>query len=320
MATAVEHGSEPRTPATPVSLPISSLIGAIYVAAMIAVVLYLIPMMWTQVFGGQVVGNSLIDWSLRQTLRVAAAIVLLLVGRSFLGAAPRKGIRGGIFLILAIAAIDFFIWRAIALNVNGTTGMALSIAFGAILLFFTIRFLIGRHGEAWMVALEEQGWFHAAAYKRILGQRVRRLTMLGILLLGGTGVYSLYVQGVLPDDWVLSMPYDLNSFVLLPDARLMIPLLLMILTLWVAYRAVNVPSFAEFLIATEAEMNKVSWTPRRRLGQDTIVVLATTLLMALFLLVVDIFWGWLLSSKLIGVLPVKSTDANKGQQVQQARW
>lgn len=319
MATAVEHGSEPRTPPTPVSLPISGLVGAIYVAGMVAVVLYLIPIMWAQLFH-EPVGNALIDWSLRQTLRVVAAAVLLLAGRTALGATPRKGIRGGIFLFLAVATIDFFIWREISLNVNGTTGMALSVAFGALLLFFTFRFLVGRNGEAWMIALEEQGWFHAAAYKRILGQRVRRLTMLGILLLGGTGVYSLYVQGILPEDWKLSMPYDIGSFTLLPDARLMIPFFLMLLTLWVAYRAVNVPSFAEFLIATEAEMNKVSWTPRRRLGQDTIVVLTTTLLMALFLLVVDIFWSWLLSNSLIGVLPAKSTEPSKSGQGQQARW
>ena len=29
--------------------------------------------------------------------------------------------------------------------------------------------------------------------------------------------------------------------------------------LWLGYRIVNVPQFADFLIAVEAEMNKVSW-------------------------------------------------------------
>ena len=62
------------------------------------------------------------------------------------------------------------------------------------------------------------------------------------------------------------------------------------------------PTFAEFLIATEAEMNKVSWSSRRRLLQDTVVVLVTTLFMAFFLLAVDLFWGWLLSRSTVGVL------------------
>ena len=76
-----------------------------------------------------------------------------------------------------------------------------------------------------------------------------------------------------------------------------IPVLILLtaLTLWFAWRAVNVPTFADFLIATEAEMNKVSWTPWKKLVQDTIVVLVTTALLTAFLLVIDIFWGWLLS-------------------------
>ena len=41
-------------------------------------------------------------------------------------------------------------------------------------------------------------------------------------------------------------------------------------------------------IATEAEINKVSWTTRKRLIQDTTVVLVTVFLFTLFLFVVDI--------------------------------
>ena len=36
MATAVEPGSEPRTPSPPMSLPVASLLGAVYVVAAIA--------------------------------------------------------------------------------------------------------------------------------------------------------------------------------------------------------------------------------------------------------------------------------------------
>ena len=42
MATAVEAGSEPRTP-TPTGLAVTSLLGAIYVVAAIAGVFYAVP-------------------------------------------------------------------------------------------------------------------------------------------------------------------------------------------------------------------------------------------------------------------------------------
>ena len=117
------------------------------------------------------------------------------------------------------------------------------------------------------------------------------------------------------------MPFELSPITVLSDARYAVPLLLIGLTLWVAYRAVNVPSFAEFLIATEAEMNKVSWTPKKRLAQDTVVVLTTTLILTLFLLVVDLFWGWLLSREQVGVLPGRSNQPDKsGKGGQQAKW
>ena len=67
-------------------------------------------------------------------------------------------------------------------------------------------------------------------------------------------------------------------------------------------------------------MNKVSWSSRKRLAQDTVVVLITTLLMTVFLLAVDLFWGWLLSRQTVGVLPARATNADKGAQVQEAKW
>jgi preprotein translocase SecE subunit len=114
------------------------------------------------------------------------------------------------------------------------------------------------------------------------------------------------------------MPFELDPIVVVQDARIAIPFVLIAILLWIAYRAVNVPTFAEFLLATEAEMNKVSWTPKKRLFQDTIVVLTTTLLMALFLLVVDLFWGWLLSNSWVGVLP-RSTAVEKSKG-EHAKW
>jgi preprotein translocase subunit SecE len=60
------------------------------------------------------------------------------------------------------------------------------------------------------------------------------------------------------------------------------------------------PPFVEFLIATEAEMNKVSWTSREDLYRATTVVLVTVTLVAVFLFGVDWLWSNLL--QIIGVL------------------
>src|SRR5437763_13756516 len=71
------------------------------------------------------------------------------------------------------------------------------------------------------------------------------------------------------------------SITLLPAVRFTVPLLLLLLTIWLAWRVVNLPTFGDFLIATEAELNKVSWTTPPRLWQATLVVLTTMLLLAL---------------------------------------
>jgi preprotein translocase subunit SecE len=63
---------------------------------------------------------------------------------------------------------------------------------------------------------------------------------------------------------------------------------------------VEFPPFVEFLIATEAEMNKVSWTSRDDLYRATTVVLSTVVLMSVYLFGVDWVWSNLL--QILGVL------------------
>jgi preprotein translocase SecE subunit len=330
MATAVETSSQPRTPSTPAHLLVASLVGAVYVLAALAVVFFAVPSLWAQYVAPQLGGDKLLG-ALRGVAQIAAAVGLAWFGQSLAGANPPRGIRGGIFLMISAAFAVFFVTRAVGMAAEGmgTAGMVVTAAVGLGLLFGAFRFFTSPRGERWMVGLEEQGWFHATGYKRALGQRARRLTMLGILLVGGTGVYTLMYQGVLPETWAVALPFTQaagapegthQTLTLLAEAKYSTVILLIGLTLWVAYRAVNMPVFAEFLIATEAEMNKVSWSSRRSLVQDTIVVLATTVLMALFLLGVDLFWGWLLSRETVGVLPAKSTANQKAGQVQEAKW
>ena len=105
---------------------------------------------------------------------------------------------------------------------------------------------------------------------------------------------------------------------LLPVAPYTLLFLLGGLTLWGAWRIVNYPTFADFLIATEAELNKVSWTTRRKLMQDTVVVLVTVALMAVYLFAMDQAWSHLLHWQPIRVIQfdsdpskAKSTDEKK---------
>lgn len=97
-----------------------------------------------------------------------------------------------------------------------------------------------------------------------------------------------------------------GGFTLLPDLKFTIPMILFGLSGWLAWRVVNYPTFADFLIATEAEINKVSWSSRKALYRDTIVVLVSLVLLTLFLFVVDMFWSWFLSQEWVMILPTQS--------------
>jgi preprotein translocase subunit SecE len=126
-------------------------------------------------------------------------------------------------------------------------------------------------------------------YKPTQGQTMRWLTAGGIALILGTGVlrvYDLYLQDQGP--WTA---YGVAG-------------LLLALVAWFAFRVVHYPPFGEFLIATEAEMNKVSWTSKEDLIRATIVVLVTVAIMATYLFLVDKLWVFLL--ELIGVLRMRS--------------
>ena len=69
---------------------------------------------------------------------------------------------------------------------------------------------------------------------------------------------------------------------------------------WFVFRLLQYPPFVEFLIATEAEMNKVSWTSKEDLKRATSVVLVTVTLMAVYLFLVD--WVWATMLQVLGIL------------------
>jgi preprotein translocase subunit SecE len=123
-------------------------------------------------------------------------------------------------------------------------------------------------------------------YKPMQGWNARLYTAMGLGLILGVGVWRLFEA---------SMDYA-------PLWRFGIPTVTALVFGWAVYRLVQYPPFAEFLIATEAEMNKVSWTSKEDLYRSTVVVLAAVLVMATYLFVVD--WFWLFILRNIGVLQI----------------
>jgi preprotein translocase subunit SecE len=80
-----------------------------------------------------------------------------------------------------------------------------------------------------------------------------------------------------------------------PALKYAVPLALLVVGSWVVYRLVNLPRFADFLIAVEAEMTKVSWPTRHQLIRSSIVVIFTIVGFALLLWLYDTFWSFLLT-------------------------
>ncbi len=126
--------------------------------------------------------------------------------------------------------------------------------------------------------------FRADLYKPMQGRYARNYTALGLGVLVALGLWRLYETLITSSDAI----------------RFGVPVMVGLVLGWLIFRVVEYPPFVEFLIATEAEMNKVSWTSRDDLYRATTVVLTTVILMAVFLFGVDWLWSNLL--QIIGVL------------------
>ena len=317
MATAVEPGTlaAPHNPKT--RLLTASVVGAAVVLAGVAVAAYVVPQAWRQYVSPALAPfGSLADGFLRLVAQLAAVVVFTSVATTVGGKSPPHGVRGGIFLVVSAVISLFFVTRAVGLNLEesslGQYALPVTLVVLGGLLGLTYRGLMSDGGQRLMHAIDEQGLLHLFNYKRTQGLKARRYTLLGLLLLGWSGVYSLVAHGMLGDAWDMRMPFtDGRVVTVLTDVGFVVPIVLAAGVFWLAWRAVNAPAFADFLIATEAEMNKVSWSTRKRLVQDTIVVLVTVLLMTLFFLAVDAFWGWLLST--VKVLPARTAPTDSGK-------
>lgn len=125
---------------------------------------------------------------------------------------------------------------------------------------------------------------HAGLYKPTQGKIVRQATFAALVGLLAIACYELSVW--LGTTWEV--------------ARYPLPGVLALAGTWVIYRLVNLPKFADFLIAVQAEMNKMSWPSQQELVRSSIVVIFVIFLLAVILFGLDLFWMALF--KAIGVL------------------
>ncbi len=121
-------------------------------------------------------------------------------------------------------------------------------------------------------------------YKRTQGRITRQITAAALFVTVALGCWRL-------SDLLRHWPWLQDRA---PGVEYAIPGVLLALGGWFCYRLVNFPTFADFLIAVEAEMAKVSWPSRRELIRATVVVLVTMLVLTIMLYIYDTVWSLLL--------------------------
>lgn len=127
--------------------------------------------------------------------------------------------------------------------------------------------------------------FAAGLYKKNQGRLTRQLTAAAIVTVVALGAWAMQ-QTILAD--------------LEPSVRNSIAAAVAIAGVWFAYRIVNYPVFADFLVDVEGEMAKVSWPNRLELKRATVVVLVVMFLLSFVLFAYDLVWQQILRA--IGIL------------------
>lgn len=125
-------------------------------------------------------------------------------------------------------------------------------------------------------------------HRPTMGLVTRRTTMLTLIIVFALGIWSLkiWAKGNLNDE-LFSLDAMITSIILL------------VASIWFSYRIVHWFKFAEFLIAVQNEMTKVSWPKRPELFRSSFVVILTMFLFTAALFGYDLVWQLLL--KAIGI-------------------
>jgi len=122
-------------------------------------------------------------------------------------------------------------------------------------------------------------------YKRGQGKYARLCSAFAIAIIAGLGCLQLYKKLQAGD---LGLWFET-----------MVPAGLFVILALLIFWLVNKPSLADFLIAAEGEMKKVSWSSRQEIAVSTFIVIMVVIAMAVLLGTTDIgfrtLFTWLLS-------------------------
>jgi preprotein translocase subunit SecE len=157
---------------------------------------------------------------------------------------------------------------------------------------FAHRFRMSKERTANTSFLREMLAF--GAYKRSQGAVTRQVTFAALAILFAIGAWRMYqVWGSFPGWWQAALG---------DTGRYAVSSLLLLAGLWFSFRIVNYPKFADFLIAVEGEMNKVSWPSRGELIRSSLVVIVVIALLAAVLFFFDVFWQFIFGDRVLGIL------------------
>jgi len=120
--------------------------------------------------------------------------------------------------------------------------------------------------------------FSIGLYKRNQGKQVRQVTGVAI------AIFFLIAASTLSNN----LPVKSAEIL-----RVGLPMLIGAIGAWFAYRVVNYAPIADFLVAVQSEMDKVSWPSWPQLWRATVVVLVTMVFLAISLFLFDIIWQYI---------------------------
>lgn len=326
MAVAVKNMPDSTTRSEGLSLATASVLGTVYLFAAIAAVAFGVPRLWNASLGPWVdrVLGSFVSGACIIVIDVLVIGMLGFVGVMLTGGKMRPGLKAGIFSVAVTILSLIIVFTIFAPAGASPVFQVFALVLAAAILFFAWKLFTSPRFDDHMRSFEAQGWFSTVAYKPNQGRKVRRATTLGLLILAGCGIWTLLHHGTLEalgsKDWRFDIPFTQSSITLLPDVRYTIPILLIAAALWFSFRFVHWPTFADFLIATEGELNKIAWPTRKSLWQDTVVVLATVIIMTIFLFFVDVAWGKILGNRWVGILQLPDKSTTKTIEPKELDW
>ena len=121
-------------------------------------------------------------------------------------------------------------------------------------------------------------------YKRGQGKYTRLCSAFAIAIIAGLGCLQLYKK---------LQAGDLGLW-----AETMVPAGLFVILALLIFWLANKPSLADFMIAAEGEMKKVSWSSRQEIAVSTFIVIMVVIAMAVLLGTTDVgfrtLFTWLL--------------------------